>query len=65
MVPFVVLLGGIATLVGVVAIAFGVPINEFGLGNTLTSQARRRLRPGSSCSRSRPSCVRSNAATTE
>jgi hypothetical protein len=35
MVPFVFFLGVIATLAGAVAIAFGIPINEFGLGNTL------------------------------
>lgn len=35
MVPFVLLLGVIATLVGLAAIAFGIPINEFGLGNRL------------------------------
>jgi len=35
MVPFVVLLGMIATLFGVGAIAFGIPNNAFGFGNTM------------------------------
>lgn len=35
MVPFVVMLGMIATLFGVGAIAFGIPNNAFGFGNTM------------------------------